>query len=429
MHDSSIDIKIGVVGLGYVGLPVAVAFAEKYKVVGFDTKPYKIDQLINSVDPAGEIDTAILKKAAISYTSNAADLSECNVYIIAVPTPVDENKVPDLKPLQAASKTVGHCLKKGDTVIFESTVFPGCTEEECVPILEASSSLKYKDDFKVGYSPERINPGDKKHTLKKITKIVAGCDKEALSFIAELYDGILEAGVYKTSSIKVAEAAKVIENTQRDVNIALVNELAIIFDRMDINTSEVLAAAGTKWNFLKFQPGLVGGHCIGVDPYYLTFKSKSLGYDPIIISSARKINDYTPLFISEKIVRHLLQKGKSLKESKILVKGFSLKENVSDTRNTKVIDMVKALKKENIKVDIYDPNVDPKLVQAEYGLELLPDIEDKYDVLIMAVSHDLFLKEDISNWQSYLTDDAILFDVKSKFGGLSYPEGMTYLNL
>ena len=421
--------RIGVIGLGYVGLPIALAFAEKYEVVGFDISQEKVAQLNKSIDPSDEIDTKEFKGKNISFSATVEALASCNVYIVAVPTPVDKHKVPNLVPLKKATESVGSILKKGDTVIYESTVYPGCTEEVCVPILEQTSDLKYITDFKVGYSPERINPGDKKHTLSQIVKVVSGCDQESLDKIGALYGSIIEAGIHSASSIKVAEAAKIIENTQRDVNIALMNELAIIFDKLDISTHEVLEAAGTKWNFLKFYPGLVGGHCIGVDPYYLTYKAQQVGYDPEVILSGRRINDNTPQFISKKIIRNLLKQNKKLSECSALVKGITFKENVSDIRNSKVIDLINELKEFSIEVDVMDSRAKEEDVKREYSLELISVPEKKYEVLIIAVAHDEYVHESFDNWKDFLADNPIIFDVRSLYKDQNLSESSIYLSL
>lgn len=423
------EFKIGVIGLGYVGLPIAVEFAKKFNVVGFDIHNGKIDLLKQNIDPSKELKTEELEKVKLQYTSNSDDLKDCNFYIVAVPTPVDNHKVPNLSALKSASQLVGENLQVGDYVIFESTVYPGCTEEVCLPILEKVSNLKYKHDFKIGYSPERINPGDKLHTLTKITKVVSGCDEESLNIIASVYGSIIEAGIFKAKSLKVAEAAKVIENTQRDVNIALMNELAIIFDRLDINTNDVLEAAGTKWNFLKFYPGLVGGHCIGVDPYYLTYKAQQLGYTPEVILGGRRINDNTPNFIANKIVRNLTKMNKNLNNSKVLIKGITFKENVSDIRNSKVFDLYKELKEFSMTVDIIDPNASHHEVLEEYNIKMISTINEKYDVIVLAVSHNEFKVKSLNEWKDHMHDPVILFDVKSIFTKHEIPESVIYLNL
>ncbi len=331
---------LAVIGLGYVGLPIALAFAKKIKVIGFDINDERVDMMRRGIDPSNELDAKEFENCDIEFTSSLDVLRKANFYIVAVPTPVDEHNVPDLVPVQRASETIGKVLKKGDYVVFESTVYPGCTEEDCVPIMENLSGLKMVTDYKIGYSPERINPGDKEHTITTIVKVVSGCCPESLETIAKVYELVVKAGVHRASSIKVAEAAKIIENTQRDLNIALMNELSIIFDRMGINTYEVLEAAGTKWNFLKFQPGLVGGHCIGVDPYYLTYKSQKLGYDSQVILAGRAINDGMAGYVAKRILQHIIKNNGNIKEAKVLVMGATFKENVSDIRNSKVAEVV-----------------------------------------------------------------------------------------
>lgn len=422
------DIKIGVIGLGYVGLPIAVEFAKKFDVIGFDINKRKIDILNNNVDPSNEIPSEILETSTLKYSNTISDLSNCNFYVIAVPTPVDKHKVPDLSALKSASKLVGKLLNKGDYVIFESTVYPGCTEEECIPVLVKESKLIYKSDFKVGYSPERINPGDTLRTLTKITKVVSGCDSESLELVAKVYEEIIEAGVFKAQSLKVAEASKVIENTQRDLNIALMNELAIIFDKLGINTKDVLEAAGTKWNFLKFHPGLVGGHCIDIDPYYLTFKAEQNGYTPEVILSGRKTNSFIPKFIIEKIVHHLLKKGKHLKNCRVLIKGLTFKENVSDIRNSRVFDLVHRLNHYLIYTDVEDPHVDRSDNEVKQ-LNIVDQPSGLYDVIILAVSHKKFLEETDKTWAPYLNDEAIIYDVKSTHQYLRSAEHLEYFAL
>ena len=421
--------KVGVIGMGYVGLPVALGFASKYKVYGYDINEAKIKMLQDNKDPSEEIETEEFDGKDIIFSTDISDLKDCKVYIVAVPTPVDKYKVPNLSALEMASKEVGGIISKGDYIIYESTVYPGCTEEICVPLLEKASGLAMGMDFKVGYSPERINPGDKEHTLTKITKVVSGCDEEALDYIAELYGSIIHAGIHRAASIKVAEAAKIIENTQRDVNIALMNELAIIFDKLDINTSDVLAAAGTKWNFLKFYPGLVGGHCIGVDPYYLTHKAQQVGYEPVVILSGRKINDNVPQFIVKKIIRTLMQKGINPAKCRALVKGITFKENVTDIRNSKVIDLIKELEDFAIEVDATDPYAVAEEVSAHYGVTLVDKPEHKYNIMIVAVAHNQYKDETIKDWQEYIVDDAIIFDVKGLYDSTSLSSDLTYLTL
>ena len=406
---------IGVIGLGYVGLPIALELAKKFKVIGFDINPQRVALMQQNIDPSNELTADAFSGCDIEFTADLELLKKASFYIVAVPTPVDEHNVPDLKPLIGASNTISKVIKKGDYVVFESTVYPGCTEEDCVPIIENASGLKNKIDFKTGYSPERINPGDTLHTLTKITKIVSGCDEEALENIAAIYGAIIEPGVYKASSIKVAEAAKVIENTQRDLNIALMNELSQIFNLMNINTYDVLEAAGTKWNFLKFQPGLVGGHCIGVDPYYLTYKSNELGYKPQIILSGRNINDGMPNYIAKKIVQYLLGKGKNPAQCRALIMGATFKENVTDIRNSKVFNLYKELKEFHIDVDLTDALADAHEILEEYGVELKNNYTGKYDVVIVAVSHDKYKELDESFFLDLTTNDAILVDIKNLY--------------
>src|ERR1700741_4196377 len=380
------DAKIAVIGLGYVGLPIALAFAKKVKVIGFDINAGRVAMMNKGVDPSNELSKKDFANSDITFTHKLEDLKKANFFIIAVPTPIDEHNLPDLKPLLAASATVGKVLKKGDYVVFESTVYPGCTEEDCVPVLEQQSGLKFVKDFKVGYSPERINPGDKEHTITKILKIVSGCDAESLDNIAKTYEIIVEPGTHKASSIKGAEAAKIIENTQRDVNIALMNELSIIFNKMNINTFEVLDAAGTKWNFLKFSPGLVGGHCIGVDPYYLTYKAEALGYHSRVINSGRYVNDSMGFYVAKTTVKKIIAAGKNISKSKVLVMGATFKEDVSDIRNSKVADIVKELKSYSVKVDVVDPHADNDELKHEYGFGL-NKMAKGYDGVIVAVNH------------------------------------------
>lgn len=409
--------EIGVIGLGYVGLPIALELARKFKVVGFDINAKRIEMMQNKIDPSKELPTAAFEGCNIEFTADLAVLKRANFFIVAVPTPVDEHNVPDLKPILAASTTIGKVIKKGDYVVFESTVYPGCTEEDCVPVIEQLSGLKFIEDFKVGYSPERINPGDSLHTLTKITKIVSGCDVESLENIAEIYNTIIEPGVYKASSIKVAEAAKVIENTQRDLNIALMNELSQIFQLMNINTYDVLEAAGTKWNFLKFQPGLVGGHCIGVDPYYLTYKSNSLGFRPQIILSGRSINDGMPQYIAKKIIQDLLKSGKNPSQCRALIMGATFKENVSDIRNSKIFDLYKELKEFQLDVDMIDAHADAHEVEEEYGVKLTDAPAGKYDIIIVAVPHHAYLQMDESDFAEMANNDAIVVDLKNLYKG------------
>ncbi len=380
--------KLAIIGLGYVGLPIALEFAKKISVIGFDINPKRIDMMRNGIDPSNELDASAFEGCDIVFTDSLDVLQEAKFFIVAVPTPVDEHNVPDLVPVQKASETIGKVIKKGDYVVFESTVYPGCTEEDCLPIIEKLSGLKNIIDFKLGYSPERINPGDKNHTLATIVKVAAGSDAESLEEIAKTYELVVTAGVHRASCIKVAEAAKIIENTQRDLNIALMNELSIIFNMMNINTYEVLEAAGTKWNFLKFQPGLVGGHCIGVDPYYLTHKASELGYDAEVILAGRNINDNMAKYVAKIVVQHIIKNSGDVKSSKVLIKGVTFKENVSDIRNSKVADVVKALKSYYVNVDVEDPHADSDELQHEYGFGLTKNTANDYDAVIITVPHN-----------------------------------------
>lgn len=407
--------NLAVVGLGYVGLPIALEFSKHLHVIGFDINRSRVEMMKAGKDPSKELEAAEFEGADIEFTHNLDDLRKARFFIVAVPTPVDKHKIPDLKPLLSASETVGKVLKKGDYVVFESTVYPGCTEEDCVPILEKYSGLEYIRDFKVGYSPERINPGDKEHTLTRITKVVSGCDSESLEEIAKVYEMVVEAGVFKATSIKVAEAAKIIENTQRDVNIALMNELSKIFDKMDINTFDVLEAAATKWNFLKFYPGLVGGHCIGVDPYYLTYKSTALGYVPEVILGGRRINDNMPVYVAKRTIQKIIFSGKHIREARILIMGATFKENVSDIRNSKVADLVNELKSFSIEVDVHDPHADADEIKAEYGFELNGVNGHKYDAIIMAVNHKEYELLDENYFQSIANDNCLFVDIKGEF--------------
>ena len=414
MYNSIVNKKniISVVGLGYVGLPIALEFAKHVKVIGFDIKPDRVEMMKNRIDPSNELLKEDFNDCDIFFTSDPEDLRKAQFHIIAVPTPIDDHKLPDLDPVLKASETVGKVLKKGDYVVYESTVYPGCTEEDCIPVLEKMSGLKYIDDFKVGFSPERINPGDKSHTISNIVKITSGCDSESAENIAKIYEIIIKAGIYRASSIKVAEAAKIIENTQRDVNIALMNELSIIFNFMGINTFEVLEAAGTKWNFLKFIPGLVGGHCIGVDPYYLLHKAKELGYHATMINSGRAINDGMGAYVASKVVKLIISKGKEITTSRVLIMGMTFKEDVTDIRNSKVIDIIEELKKYNVKCDIIDPMADVKEVKKEYNVEMIDNPNGKYDAVIVTVNHLPFLQLDESYFKEILTNSGVLVDIK-----------------
>jgi UDP-N-acetyl-D-glucosamine/UDP-N-acetyl-D-galactosamine dehydrogenase len=420
-NDSLPNTSIAVIGLGYVGLPLAVEFAKKYNVVGFDIHSTRIDELNGGVDRTLEVDTTSLKAVlkgtenagtGLFCTNNIEHLRSCNFYIITVPTPVDKNNRPDLTPLYKASATIGKVLKKGDTVVYESTVYPGVTEDECVPVLEVQSGLKFNIDFFAGYSPERINPGDKQHTVAKILKITSGSTAETAERVDQLYRSVITAGTHKASSIKVAEAAKVIENAQRDINIAFVNELAKIFNLLDIDTHDVLEAAGTKWNFLKFQPGLVGGHCIGVDPYYLAQKAQEAGYHPEIILAGRRVNDGMGNYVADELVKQMLWKTIPVAGSEVLVLGFTFKENCPDVRNTKVIDIVRRLETYKINVTIHDPWADPKQVDHEYGVVCMNgEAKDrKYDAVLLAVAHNEF--RDI-NVQELCKENTVIYDIKS----------------
>ena len=409
------DEKIAVVGLGYVGLPIALEFAKKVDVIGFDINAERVNMMKQNVDPSNELTASDFENCSITFTSNLQVLHNAKFFIIAVPTPIDKNKKPDINPLLSASKTVGKVLKKGDYVVYESTVYPGCTEEDCIPVLEELSGLTFKEDFKVGYSPERINPGDKVHTLSSIIKVSAGCDKESAEEIAKTYELVVTAGVHRASSIKVAEAAKIIENTQRDVNIALINELSVIFNRMDINTYEVLEAAGTKWNFLNFKPGLVGGHCIGVDPYYLTHKAKELGYHAQIINSGRSVNDSMGSYVGSTVAKKIIATGTPMKEARVLVMGATFKEDVSDIRNSKVVDVINELKSFSCNVEVIDPHADSNEILDEYGFELVDKIRGVYNSVIVAVNHHEYsiLKEDY--FVSILSEKGLLVDLKGIF--------------
>jgi UDP-N-acetyl-D-galactosamine dehydrogenase len=402
--------KIAIIGLGYVGLPLAVEFGKKYSVIGFDINQSRIDELSKGYDRTQEMTQDELQLShGLNFSMEKESLKACNIFIVTVPTPIDNFKKPDLKPLISASKTVGGVLKKGDIVIYESTVYPGCTEEDCVPVLESESGLRFNEDFFCGYSPERINPGDKINTLTKIKKVTSGSTPEVADFVDSLYNSIIEAGTYKATSMKVAEASKAIENAQRDVNISFVNELALIFDKMGIDTSEVLEAAGSKWNFLKFKPGLVGGHCIGVDPYYLLHKSESLGYYPQVILSGRRVNDNMGIFVANKLVKLLIKKGHKVEGSNVLILGVTFKENCPDIRNSRVVDVYNELKEFGINVDVYDTWADKYEVKEEYGINLLEKIEKKYDGILLAVSHDDY---SLLNLENFKNKNAVVFDIK-----------------
>ncbi len=404
--------KLAVIGLGYVGLPIALEFARKISVIGFDINAKRVEMMKQGIDPSNELEKEAFDGCDITFTDSLDVLREAKFFIVAVPTPVDEHNVPDLTPVKKASETIGKVIKKGDYVVFESTVYPGCTEEDCLPVIEKLSGLKDIIDFKSGYSPERINPGDKTHTLAKIIKVVSGCDAESLEEIAKVYELVVEAGVHKASSIKVAEAAKIIENTQRDLNIALMNELSIIFGMMNINTYEVLEAAGTKWNFLKFQPGLVGGHCIGVDPYYLTYKASELGYDAEVILAGRNINDNMAKYVAKSVVQHIIKNSGDVKMSKVLVMGATFKENVSDIRNSKVADVVKALKSYYVNVDVQDPYADSEELKHEYGFGLVDKIANDYDAVIVTVPHNEYKDLDDEYFSSITKSHGLVADLK-----------------
>lgn len=404
--------KLAVIGLGYVGLPIALEFAKKVQVIGFDINEKRIAMMNEGIDPSNELEKKDFEGCDITFTASLDVLREAKFFIVAVPTPVDEHNVPDLIPVIKASETIGKVIKKGDYVVYESTVYPGCTEEDCLPVIEKLSGLKNITDFKLGYSPERINPGDKTHTLAKIIKVVSGCDAESLDEIAKVYELVVQAGVHKASCIKVAEAAKIIENTQRDLNIALMNELSIIFDMMNINTYEVLEAAGTKWNFLKFQPGLVGGHCIGVDPYYLTYKANKLGYDAEVILAGRNINDNMSKHVAKKVVQHIIRNSGDVKSARVLVKGATFKENVSDIRNSKVADVVSALQSFYVNVDVEDPYADSDELQHEYGFKLADAIGKEYDAVIVTVPHEEYVKLDDAYFAGITKSHALIADLK-----------------
>lgn len=404
--------KLAVIGLGYVGLPIALEFARKINVIGFDINAKRVDMMKNKIDPSNELESSAFDGCSIEFTDSIEKLKEASFYVVAVPTPVDKHNVPDLTPVLKASETIGKVVKKGDYVVFESTVYPGCTEDDCLPVIEKISGLKGFVDFKLGYSPERINPGDKEHTLQNVIKVVSGCDDESLEEIAKTYELVVHAGVHRASSIKVAEAAKIIENTQRDLNIALMNELSVIFDRLGINTYEVLEAAGTKWNFLKFFPGLVGGHCIGVDPYYLTYKSEQLGYKSRVILSGRTINDEMASYVAKKTVQSILKSGKDASKAKVLVMGTTFKENVSDIRNSKVADLIHELKDFSIHVDVIDPHADSDELDHEYGYRLAQEVGTGYDAIIVAVNHKEYMGLNEDYFASKMTAHGLVVDLK-----------------
>jgi UDP-N-acetyl-D-galactosamine dehydrogenase len=405
-------VKMAVIGLGYVGLPIALEFAKKISVIGFDLKDDRIKLMKKGIDPSNELPPEAFKECDITFTSDLNDIREAKCYIIAVPTPIDEHKLPDLEPLLKATEIVGRVLKTGDFVVYESTVYPGCTEEDCVPLLEKNSGLTFIKHFKVGFSPERINPGDKEHTLTRITKVTSGCDEVSSEEIALIYEMIIEPGVYRASSIKVAEAAKVIENTQRDINIAFMNELSMIFHKMEINTYEVLEAAATKWNFLRFFPGLVGGHCIGVDPYYLSYKAKQYGHHAQIINSGRAINDGMGFYVADQVVKKLISLAQDIRQCKVLVMGITFKENVTDIRNSKTVDMINELISFGLIVDIVDPRASVEEVKAEYGLTIKNQPSPPYHAVIVTVNHKEYLKLDEDHFASLGYKNMLLVDLK-----------------
>ncbi|MEX1187863.1 MAG: nucleotide sugar dehydrogenase [Bacteroidia bacterium] len=409
--------KLAVVGLGYVGLPIALEFAKKISVIGFDINQQRVDMMRNHIDPSEELEAEQFEGCDIYFTAKPEELKEARFFIVAVPTPIDEHNLPDLKPLLSATRSVAAVLKKGDYVVYESTVYPGCTEEDCIPLLEELSGLKFNSDFKVGYSPERINPGDKEHTLSKIIKVVSGCDAESLEEIAKTYEVVVDAGVHRAASIKVAEAAKIIENTQRDLNIALMNELSQIFGNMGINTYDVLEAAGTKWNFLRFLPGLVGGHCIGVDPYYLTYKAKEVGHNAQVILAGRAVNDGMGAYVAGKVVKKMVAAGVDIAKSRVLIMGATFKENVSDIRNSKVADVVNEFKDFGVNLDIVDPHASSKELKHEYGFELADSPSGTYDAIVIAVNHNDFVGLPESYFQSLLTPNGIVADIKGVYRG------------
>lgn len=428
MYDSLIkkEKKIAVLGLGYVGLPLALEFAKYFSVIGFDINEKRVGLMQQGIDPSNELEKSAFEGKDILFTTSLEDLKKAHFYIVAVPTDIDHNKVPNLTPLKKASETIGKVIKKGDYVVYESTVYPGCTEEDCLPIVEELSGLKFGTDFKAGYSPERINPGDKERTIDTILKIVSGSDAEALEEVSKVYGHIIKAGIFKAESIKVAEAAKVIENTQRDLNISLMNELAMIFDKMGISTKAVIEAAGTKWNFIKLQPGLVGGHCIGVDPYYLLHKARQLGVEPQVIAAGRRINDDMPRWISKRLVQLLIQNGKNPGQCKVLVMGITFKENVSDIRNSKVVDLVRELMGYSVNVHITDVHASPNEIAHEYKLTMVDHISNDYDAVIVAVPHTEYTQMTPQYFESIMNKNGVLVDLKSLY---KPSEGYSYLQL
>jgi UDP-N-acetyl-D-galactosamine dehydrogenase len=410
--NSNTPLVISVTGLGYVGLPLALEFAKHYPVIGFDSNAARVALMQQGIDPSKELTAVAFEGVSIQFTTDPTDLCQANFHIIGVPTDIDANKNPNLTPLLKASQSVGAALKKGDIVVYESTVYPGCTEEDCVPVLEAASGLRAGIDFHFGYSPERIVPGDKVRTLTTILKIVSGSDAATLATIAQVYGSIITAGLHQAPSIKVAEAAKVIENTQRDINISLMNELAIIFDKMGIDTQAVIAAAGTKWNFHSYQPGLVGGHCISVDPFYLMHKARQIGIDPQVIAAGRRVNDYIPSFIAKRVVQGLIEQGKNPGKSKVLVMGITFKEDVADIRNSKVVDLIKELQDYSIQVEVVDPYGSPEELQRNYGIALLPAPTGNYDSIVLAVGHQAYRNLTPADFEHWSQGPACLFDIK-----------------
>ena len=414
MNVSANSVKIGIVGLGYVGLPLAVEFGKKFSTVGFDILESRVDELSKGIDSTLECSSDELNAALhLSFTSNLSGIEDCNVYIVTVPTPIDVHKQPDLTPLIQASKALGTVIRENDIVIYESTVYPGATEEECIPVLETYSGLVFNEDFFIGYSPERINPGDKEHRVTDILKVTSGSNEVVARFVDDLYSTIITAGTHLASSIKVAEAAKVIENTQRDVNIALINELSIIFNKLNIDTLEVLEAAGTKWNFLPFRPGLVGGHCIGVDPYYLTHKAQTVGYHPEMILAGRRLNDSMGRYVVSETIKAMLKKRIQVDNANVLIMGLTFKENCPDLRNTKVVDIVDEFKEYNVNVDVFDPWCDPKEARKEYGIEIISEVNDgQYDAVVMAVGHKEFKELGADRIRLYGKEEAVIYDLK-----------------
>lgn len=414
---------ISVIGLGYVGLPLALELAKKFRVIGFDISETRIEMMKQGKDPSEELEATAFANKNIVFTCDRAQVAEASFHIVAVPTPVDESRTPNLRPLFGASETVGQALSKGDIVVYESTVYPGCTEEDCVPVLEKVSGLTFGQDFTVGYSPERINPGDKEHTVANILKVVSGSDQPTLEVVSGVYGDVITAGIFAAKTIKVAEAAKVIENSQRDVNISFVNELSVIFSKMGIDTQDVLEAAGTKWNFLPFRPGLVGGHCISVDPYYLLHKSVKIGYDPQVIASGRRVNDGMPAFIAKELVQVLLKKDLNPKSSKVLILGVTFKENVADIRNSKVVDVVRELMDFGVNVHLYDPHASPNEVAHEYGLTMVDEIGKNYDSVIVAVAHRDFKTMSLDQFRAVSRGELLLFDLKAIYDRNELREG------